>query len=118
MRYRDQADAKDVAKLVRIQTLNPANMTGYKEFQVELENLHQQAEQTRRSEQRAVLDRIKALMVEYELLPSDLGFATAPKRKTNPVAAKYRDPRTGATWSGRGRVPSWLDGKDREKFAV
>ncbi|RQZ58162.1 H-NS family nucleoid-associated regulatory protein [Burkholderia sp. Bp9004] len=31
----------------------------------------------------------------------------------------YRDPKTGATWSGRGRAPAWLVGaKDRSKFLI
>ena len=34
------------------------------------------------------------------------------------VAAKYLNPETGETWSGRGRAPRWLDGKNREDFAV
>lgn len=25
-----------------------------------------------------------------------------------PQPALYRDPKTGATWSGRGRAPAWL----------
>ena len=38
-------------------------------------------------------------------------------------AAKYRDPETGETWSGRGRPPRWLvakeaEGRRREEFAV
>ncbi|WP_408431942.1 H-NS family nucleoid-associated regulatory protein [Paraburkholderia sp. RL18-101-BIB-B] len=33
--------------------------------------------------------------------------------------ALYRDPKTGATWSGRGRAPAWLaDAKDRSKFLI
>lgn len=36
-----------------------------------------------------------------------------------PQPAKYRDPKTGATWSGRGRAPSWLDGvSDRAKYLI
>lgn len=36
-----------------------------------------------------------------------------------PQAPKYRDPKTGATWSGRGRAPAWLaDGKDRTVFLI
>ncbi|SKC83368.1 DNA-binding protein H-NS [Burkholderia sp. CF099] len=36
-----------------------------------------------------------------------------------PQAPKYRDPATGATWSGRGRVPAWLAGaKDRTAFLI
>ncbi|HEY3537557.1 MAG TPA: H-NS family nucleoid-associated regulatory protein [Trinickia sp.] len=36
-----------------------------------------------------------------------------------PQAPKYRDPATGATWSGRGRAPAWLaDAKDRTEFLI
>ena len=36
-----------------------------------------------------------------------------------PQPAKYRDPKTGATWSGRGRAPGWLsNAKDRAKFLI
>ncbi|CAJ8619087.1 histone family protein nucleoid-structuring protein H-NS [Burkholderia pseudomallei] len=32
---------------------------------------------------------------------------------------KYRDPKTGATWSGRGRAPAWIaNAKDRSKFSI
>jgi DNA-binding protein H-NS len=34
-----------------------------------------------------------------------------------PQPALYRDPKTGATWSGRGRAPAWL-GKNRNKFLI
>jgi DNA-binding protein H-NS len=33
-------------------------------------------------------------------------------------AAKYKNPETDATWSGRGRVPYWIAGKNREDFRV
>ncbi|SAL71665.1 histone family protein nucleoid-structuring protein H-NS [Caballeronia arvi] len=33
--------------------------------------------------------------------------------------AKYRDPKSGATWSGRGRAPKWLaSARDRSKFLI
>src|SRR4051794_36700875 len=34
------------------------------------------------------------------------------------VAAKFRNPETGKTWSGRGREPTWIKGKNREEFKV
>jgi DNA-binding protein H-NS len=34
-----------------------------------------------------------------------------------PQPAMYRDPKSGATWSGRGRAPAWL-GADRSKFLI
>jgi hypothetical protein len=31
----------------------------------------------------------------------------------------YRDPKSGATWSGRGRAPAWLSGaKNRTRFLI
>ncbi|SOE92699.1 DNA-binding protein H-NS [Burkholderia sp. D7] len=36
-----------------------------------------------------------------------------------PQPAMYRDPKSGSTWSGRGRAPAWLAGaKDRSKFLI
>ena len=50
---------------------------------------------------------------------------TRKPQKGAPAAAptvKYRDPETGATWSGRGRMPKWLalaeqQGRNRQEFA-
>ncbi|WP_232448328.1 H-NS family nucleoid-associated regulatory protein [Burkholderia ubonensis] len=35
-----------------------------------------------------------------------------------PAQAKYRDPASGAVWSGRGRAPRWIAGQDRENFLI
>ncbi|HDR9496364.1 H-NS family nucleoid-associated regulatory protein [Burkholderia stabilis] len=38
---------------------------------------------------------------------------------STPVASKYRAPKTGATWSGRGRAPQWIAGaKNRDRFLI
>lgn len=34
------------------------------------------------------------------------------------VPPKYRDPVSGATWTGRGRSPVWIADKDRSKFLI
>src|SRR5262245_7937958 len=44
-------------------------------------------------------------------------------RKLAKVAAKFRDPKTGDTWSGRGRMAGWLAakvkaGEKADKYAV
>ncbi|MGF6937094.1 hypothetical protein OKW41_006256 [Paraburkholderia sp. UCT70] len=46
--------------------------------------------------------------------------ATAGKgQQKGPQPAKYADPKSGATWSGRGPAPTWLAGaKDRTKFLI
>ncbi|WP_442854270.1 H-NS histone family protein [Acidovorax sp. Leaf84] len=34
------------------------------------------------------------------------------------VAQKYRDEKSGATWTGRGRAPAWIAGKNRDDFLI
>ncbi|MFP3741092.1 H-NS family nucleoid-associated regulatory protein, partial [Burkholderia sp. SIMBA_019] len=38
--------------------------------------------------------------------------------KKAPLPAKYQDPKTGNTWSGRGKPPKWIVGKNRERFLI
>ena len=80
--------------------------------------MRQQAEQARLAEQAVALEQIRALIIEHKLLPSDLGFTMPDKRYPTTVAAKYRDPSTGVTWSGRGRAPKWIQGEDRAKYEI
>jgi len=49
--------------------------------------------------------------------------AEIPATATNEVKPKYRDPKTGETWSGRGRMATWLKrkqdaGEDIDKYLV
>jgi DNA-binding protein H-NS len=40
-------------------------------------------------------------------------------QRMGPQPAKYRDPKSGATWSGKGPAPAWLAAvKDRRKFLI
>ena len=40
-----------------------------------------------------------------------VGNGAVRKARRGKVKAKYRDSRTGETWSGRGRMASWLKSK-------
>lgn len=40
------------------------------------------------------------------------------KLKGRVLPAKYRDPETGKTWAGRGRLPKFLQGKDKEQYRI
>ena len=63
-----------------------------------------------------------ALIRDFELNEQDVfggaKRARAANAKKGTVAPKYKDPMTGATWTGRGKTPKWLDGKDRTQFAI
>ncbi|WP_408243257.1 MULTISPECIES: H-NS family nucleoid-associated regulatory protein [Paraburkholderia] len=48
-----------------------------------------------------------------------VGATSTKGQPKGPQPALYRDPKSGATWSGRGRAPAWLAGaKDRGKFLI
>ena len=92
--------------------------------------LEKQLAQAKKAELASVISYIKNLMAEYNLTQADLeGRAKggAGKEKgplsERKVAPKFRDPETGATWSGRGLRPRWLSaaleaGRKAEDFAV
>ena len=47
------------------------------------------------------------------------GTLASKGQRKGPQPAKYLDPKTGATWSGRGPAPAWLAAaKDRTRFLV
>ena len=48
-----------------------------------------------------------------------VGATSTKGQPKGPQPAKYRDPKSGVTWSGRGPAPAWLSGaKDRTKFLI
>lgn len=63
---------------------------------------------------------------KFAIAGASTGSTTAaktPAKKSGqprgPQPALYRDPKSGATWSGRGPAPTWLAGaKDRTKFLI
>jgi len=67
-----------------------------------------------RNESRAqAITQILTVMAESGLTLQDLAKALQHSKvgregTRRPVAAKYRDPASGATWSGRGLKPKWL----------
>ncbi len=94
-------------------------MASYKDLQSQIEKLQKQAEQARDKEIATVVAQIRTMMTDYGIQASDLGISSKRKRKTGtPAAPKFQNPQTGETWTGRGRAPKWIEGKDRTKFAI
>ena len=95
-------------------------MTSYKELLKQREDLEQQIQQARKNELADAVGKVRALVAEYELTADDI-FPPARARSSSAgskVAAKYRDPATGQTWTGRGKPPKWIQDQDREKFVI
>lgn len=94
-------------------------MATYKELLAQKAKLEEQLEGARVKELEAVIQQVRQIVEEYDLTAEDIGLSSkrgrATKKKT--AAPKYQDPKTGATWSGRGRAPAWI-GKNRDKFLI
>ncbi|HEX7936283.1 MAG TPA: H-NS histone family protein [Paraburkholderia sp.] len=97
-------------------------MSQYADLKAQIAKLQAQAEEARRTEIDNVIADIRQKIGEYGLTAQDLGFAVAAKRgrppKKAPLPAKYQDPKSGNTWSGRGKPPKWIVGKNRERFLI
>jgi DNA-binding protein H-NS len=93
----------------------------YLELKAQAEALAQQAEEARLAELDAVLTSIRQQIAEYDITPEQL-FGRRRAVASNPrtaIAPKYRDPKTGATWSGRGKAPQWIaKAKNRDRFLI
>ena len=98
-------------------------MTTYKELKAQAEALLKQAEVARRAEIASVVAEIQARMKEYGITLDDLKGGAKKTKARTAVAAKYRNPATGESWSGRGRAPKWLaeelaKGRSKEAFLI
>jgi DNA-binding protein H-NS len=96
--------------------------------QAELEKAIAEAQSETR---KGVMEEIRRLMAAHGISAADLNTNPRgrPPKNTDhgnagsKVAPKFRDPDTGATWSGRGLKPKWLSaalesGKELTDFAI
>ncbi|WP_080410285.1 H-NS histone family protein [Burkholderia ubonensis] len=97
-------------------------MSTYLDLKAKIRTLQAQAELARKNEVQSAVQKIQKMIAEFDLKPEDL-FADIQRksrrvRRRAPALAKYRDPASGAVWSGRGRAPRWIAGQDRESFLI
>jgi DNA-binding protein H-NS len=95
----------------------------YEELQAKIADLQAQAAKVKEEEKEQAIGMARTMISAYGITARDLGLDKAPKVKTGPkpgnkIAAKYRDPASGATWSGRGKTPRWINGADRSQYAI
>jgi DNA-binding protein H-NS len=127
-------------------------MSKYAELKAQAEKYMKQAESLLVKETKEAIIEIKRLMKLYELTAEDIGLTSARGRKAASkagrprgkkmgatkgkksrssnsndgrarVAPKFKDPETGATWTGRGKQPKWLAaqisaGKTIDQFRI
>ncbi|CAM2159356.1 DNA-binding protein H-NS (plasmid) [Pararobbsia alpina] len=97
-------------------------MTTYRELLAEKAELDAKLEQMRLAERDDIIADIKQKMADYEISVDEIAGHSRGRKigsKKAAVAAKYRDPATGATWSGRGKPPAWIKGAaNRDDFLI
>jgi len=65
---------------------------------------------------------VRTLVADFGLTAEDIFQAprarSSSAAKGGKVAAKYRNPATGETWTGRGKAPKWIQDQDRAQFLI
>ncbi|MYM92803.1 H-NS histone family protein [Duganella vulcania] len=91
----------------------------FAEYKRDIAELELKMEEARRNESAEALVTIRTLMKTFDLTLGDIGAQEKkPKGERKPVDIKYKDQATGQTWTGRGRAPKWLDGKNKEDYLI
>ena len=94
-------------------------MATYQELLAQRVALDKKIAETRELEIADAISKARELCADFGLTQGDVfGKGKASTRSMGKVAAKYRDPNTSATWTGRGKAPRWLDGKERNQFLI
>ena len=93
---------------------------------LQMQQKHEEARAAKRAELEKQLAALGYATPKRQGRPKGVGNRTGAARlngKKGTVQAKYRDPKTKETWSGRGRMARWLKGKQEagekvEKYLV
>ncbi|WP_080433686.1 H-NS family nucleoid-associated regulatory protein [Burkholderia ubonensis] len=92
-------------------------MPTYQELLAQHDALEVQINASKAEARNTVLAEIRWLVSEFDIAEREIYGAMRSRRRERP-RAKYRDPKTRVTWSGRGRPPAWINGKDRNMFTI
>ncbi|MGV7240366.1 H-NS family nucleoid-associated regulatory protein [Caballeronia sp. M23-90] len=107
-------------------------------IQEKLKNLQAQADVLIAKKAQSAIYQIRRLMLEHGLTTEDIEEKTKARREAkgdsglgiglrrkasnalgSKVAPKFQDPKSGATWTGRGRAPAWIaKAKNRSRFMI
>ncbi len=94
---------------------NWAHMKSLKELLAERAALDEAIVQEKKAAAAQALSQVHTLIAEFGFTAQQVFPWKAPKAH---VPGKYLEPKSGATWSGRGKPPAWIAGKDREQFLI
>jgi DNA-binding protein H-NS len=93
-----------------------SGMSNYQELIERKRELDKAIAQARRKESDTALNTIKELIATFGFTAQQVfPYQSTEKKK---VPAKYYDAATGNSWTGRGKMPLWLQGKDLSDYEV
>lgn len=90
--------------------------TIYKDLLDKKKELDAQIEKQYKAEYDQALKGVIEVIQKYKFTTQQVFPIVVPQKKK--VQDKYYDPDTGKSWSGRGRVPGWLVGKDLTLYEI
>lgn len=100
----------------------------FEALKAEIALLEVQAAEARRVEIKGVIASIRESIIKYGITAADLGFKgpnmTATRARSAPTrpgtgVPKYRDPKSGKTWTGFGKPPGWISAaRNRDVFLI
>ncbi|WP_080409789.1 H-NS histone family protein [Burkholderia ubonensis] len=97
-------------------------MSHYLDLKKKIEELRDEAEAARLLEIDLIINEIREKVASYDISPEEIFKRREGIRRfmsdVKKLPPRYRDPQTGATWSGRGRQPNWMKGRAREEFLI
>ena len=111
-----------VTKIHSSQLLGIQSMVTLASIHKQIADLEKQAAAIQKAETAAAAVQAKELIARYNLTADDLGLVGKPgkpvaakKAATTKVrtvgVAKYRDQKSGKTWTGHGKAPGWIASK-------
>lgn len=88
----------------------------YQNLLAQKAELNKRIEEARRQESAAALAQIKEWIATFGFTAQQV-FPWDGDKKPK-VVAKYYDPESGKSWTGRGKPPKWIEGKDRAQYEI
>ncbi|WP_347990278.1 H-NS histone family protein [Methylomonas sp. AM2-LC] len=94
-----------------------------KELAEILNSAKNQLEENRRAKTKNVVAKIETLAISIGVTVKIYSPGDVNESPSKKVAARFRNPSTNQTWTGRGLAPKWLraleeSGRNREEFII
>lgn len=88
-------------------------MSSLTDLMKQREELETKIRMIKESEKQIAIENIRKMVKLHMISPYDI-FDEIPIR----VEPRFMNPETGEKWSGRGKTPKWLEGKDRQLYLI